>query len=178
MMRIFMKRIICILVCLLPLICVAEVYEQKDQNGNIIFTDMPADGSAKPVDLPQISTAPGPTPKPTVQQPVPSANTPARVAYTVFDLAAPVDQETIQNQPVIPVDIKINPDLQPGDTIQVFIDGSPWGPPAASTHFVFNAPPRGTHTLAAKLIDNRQQTIKETNTITMFIHQAHNGGAP
>ena len=67
---------------------------------------------------------------------------------------SPVDQESIQNQPSVNIELKIDPPLQAGDKVQIFLDGAPWGPPAPTTHFVFNAPDRGTHTLSAKIIEH------------------------
>jgi hypothetical protein len=177
-----MKKLMLILLLFVPLLAHAEqVYMQTDQNGNVTYSDTPAD-NAKPVNLPQISTAPAPQPKQvplatapaTMPVPVPVGNKP----YIEFDLMQPIDQATIQNQPSIPVDVKVAPELQPGDKVQIMLDGAPWGPPAPAIHFVFNAPERGTHTLSAELINASQQVIKETNTVTVYIHQAHNGGAP
>jgi hypothetical protein len=178
-----MKKLMLIILLLIPLMADADqVYMQTDQNGNVTYSDMPAD-NARPVNLPQVSTAPAPQPKQapaaapaptTTPVPVPVGNKP----YTEFDLVSPVDQETIQNQPSIPVEVKVEPELQPGDKVQIMLDGAPWGPPAPSIHFVFNAPERGTHTMSAELINGSQQVIKETNTVTVYIHQAHNGGAP
>lgn len=36
-----MKRMICSLLCLLPLVCAAKVYQYKDANGNTVFSDIP-----------------------------------------------------------------------------------------------------------------------------------------
>src|SRR5437588_8336323 len=58
-----------------------------------------------------------------------------RKPYSTFMIVSPKDQETIQNQPVIPVEITTEPKLQDGDRIQLLLDGKFWGEPAPSTHF-------------------------------------------
>jgi len=179
-----MKVLIFILLLIIPLACCAAVYMQTDANGNVSFSDIPQDANAKAVDLPQVNAAPGPAPvqpvaaTPAQAQPVTAIPvSPVNKPYVLFDIDSPANQATIQNQPSIPIEIKIDPPLQTGDKVQIYLDGSPWGPAAPTTHFIFNAPDRGTHTLSARLMNISGQILKETDTITIYIHQAHNGGA-
>ena len=164
--------------------CMAAVYVQTDKSGNIEYTDVPSGDNAKQVDLPQVNTAPGPAAAGenpasgsiTVEKEAPAVPAAPAKAYSVFDLASPADGETIQNQPVIPIDIKIDPPLRPNDKIQIYLDGTPWGPPGKSTHFEFNAPDRGTHTLSAKLLDVNNNVVMQSGVNTVYIHHAHLGG--
>ena len=93
--------------------------------------------------------------------------------YTKFIMLSPLNQATIQNQPTISVELGIDPPLQKGDMIQIYLDGRMWGAPGNSPYFEFLAPERGTHQISAKLIDEKGAVLKETSSNTVFIHQAH-----
>lgn len=177
-----MKYLVLFFLCITPLAYATEVYMQTDSQGNTVYSDKPTNTAVK-LNLP---TTNGGTPTPstptTVTVTTPASTTPSTTTviikkpYTTFALTAPADQATIQNQPTIPVDITIDPALQEGDKIQVYLDGVAWGPAGASTHFEFTAPDRGTHQISAKLIDNNAQVLKTTTSNTIYIHHAALGG--
>lgn len=186
-----MPYLLFIFLITLSFISHADIYMQKDANGNIIYSDTPINKNAKRIETPTgnitSSTLPQQAPannSPSTLMTQPGQTTPlmtvgtTRKPYTLFALRSPADQATIQNQPIIAVDININPDLQPGDLIQIYLDGNPWGKPLPSTHFEFTAPERGIHQISAKLFDKNGQLLKETPSNTVYIHQAHIGGSP
>lgn len=185
-----MKYLVSLALILITLICYADVYMHKDKEGNVIYSDTPPDKGA--VKLPYADEEePGtPTPSseegmpPETQTEEPPAKTdfitvqPTKQPYTNFSIQSPADQATFQNQPIIPVDIKVEPDLQEDDSIQLYMDGKPLGPPLRGTHFELNNIDRGTHQLYAELIDDKKNRLKQTNIITIYVHKAHLGTAP
>lgn len=157
---------------LFPLVCLADIYQEVDSSGNIEYSDVPLNSNAQRVDLPPASTASAPAaPKPVAAQNAKAA-APQQFSYDVFDILSPANMETIQNQPTISVEISIDPPLRPSDKIQVYLDGSPWGPPGKTANFTFNAPDRGTHTLSAQVLDSSNNVLKESNVNTIYVHQA------
>lgn len=158
--------------------CAADVYYEENKNGATVFSDQPLSDNARKIDnseLNQTSTVETPTANTnatTEQTNSPNKNI-IKKPYTAFKMVSPVNQETIQNQPSISVSMAIDPALQRGDKIQIYLDSVPWGAPLASTNFSFPAPERGTHTISARLIDSNQLTIDQTSPITVYIHHTH-----
>lgn len=153
----------------------AAVYRTVDSKGVVTFSDQPGDKSAL-VTLPESNVA-------TLNSK--TGNTTAvetktkKTGYTLFEIESPKDQDTIQNAPNIVVSIKIKPELQQGDTIQVLLDGKAVAPPSTSTTVSIpktrekeTVITRGLHTLSAVLYDAQNKKITETAPITIFVHYA------
>lgn len=183
-----MKYFLAVLLSLISILCCAAIYIQTDKNGNTVFSDTPIGPDARIVVVPEVNQLSSPSAKaapagtPTTQsttaieETATESTTPQkteRKPYVQFDFTSPVDQETIQNQPTVKVTMQVAPPLQPGDTIQIYLDGNPWGISRPSTHFEFTAPYRGTHHLSAKIFDSDRNVLKQTNSITIFVFQAH-----
>jgi hypothetical protein len=160
------------------------IYKTIDANGSTTFSEKPLNSNSVSVVLPTANTAPSTTSTSTIQTvpSVPVTNTivieNTKKEYTTFDITSPANEETIQNQPVIPVSINLIPALQLGDKIQIYLDGAPWGQAMPSTKFEFTAPDRGTHVIYAEILDKNLKILKRTNSNTIYVHQAHIGSAP
>lgn len=158
-----------------------DVYEQVDSNGNITFTDNPSSQNAVKVALPSENSSPGSAAKPNPAQAGASNSAPTASApsdanskpYKSFEIISPTDQASIQNQPKLNIDIKLDPALRSGDRVQIYLDGKEWGKALPSIHFEFTIPDRGQHSLSAAVFDANLKLLEQTNTITIYVHQAH-----
>ena len=161
---------------LVSLNCSADVYTEVDENGATVYSDKPMSDNAKRLtktEINQSSTVESvaPTPETTTSTVIVEKNVEVKKQYTTFTMLSPIDQESIQNQATINISMKVEPTLQTGDTIQIFLDGKAWGAPLPSTNFQFAQPDRGTHTLSAKLMDSNLNVLNETRPITIFVHR-------
>jgi len=183
-----MKYFFIILIFLFPLVSHADIYKTIDANGNVTYTDKPTNSNSVPVVIPKGNTAPaspGSSANNSVSQESPPADnsTTAVVVmpqntkkpYVKFAISSPADQESIQNQPNLGVKLDVDPALQEGDTIQVYVDGGPTGNAMHQTTFDLPIPERGTHILSATIFDKEMKVLKRSNSITIFVHQAHIG---
>lgn len=93
------------------------------------------------------------------------------LTYKTFAIVNPKDGDTINNQPVIPVEMQVDPVMQPGDKIQLYLDGSPAGTPTATNYQELGLVERGTHTVYGEIINSAQTGIKRSNTITIYVHR-------
>lgn len=167
------------------MIAYAEIYSSTDPSGHVTYSDTPLSNDSKKVDLPEPNVQVSQQTTSNPSMPAPAATTQILTttspqitgtqSYTVFKIQTPTDQQTIQNQPVIPVEIVIKPDLQPGDQIQLFLDNKPIGQPNKNTQFTLTNIDRGQHTLSAAILNNQQKIIQKTETITIYNHRAHLG---
>lgn len=153
--------------------CFASIYMQKDANGSISYSDVPKNNSES-ISLSSVSFVPSTNGQSVItpnvaqegSQPLTEHN-----PYQSFTIVWPGDNETVQNEASITVRTATNPTLQPGDTIQLFVDGQPWGEPEPTTNITLTNISRGEHSLSAKLYDSNQRILKQTNTVKVFIHK-------
>ncbi len=162
--------------------CYATVYMQKDNYGNITYSDtpmlnsqivnMPEEGESSSFQVtPQISqNHVNITEESTVEEQSEMAPAPG---YTSFAIISPKDQENIQNQPDLKVELKVEPALHKGDKIQLLIDGKFAGDPQTATHIVLGQQDRGTHQLSAIIIDSNQKVLQQTNPITIYVNRVN-----
>lgn len=175
-----MKYWIAVLLLLFTIDCHAEIYQQQDVDGHTIYSDIPLNNNAQKLNSPaSLKSSSGASSQTTTTVATPSETQPSlatpksiKQSYKVFLIAAPKDQETIQNQPVIPVKIDIDPPLQEGDKIQLFLDGKPWKDAVASTELQLAEVDRGIHQLSASLIDANKIVLKQSGSITIYVHHA------
>lgn len=160
----------------------AAIYEQK-ANGDIIYSDTPQNNS-QPVVLPNLNTnislpptgpaattKPSPISNPSVTPDPSSTSSQTRQAYNTFIIIDPTNEETFQNQRDIPIKLKMDPLLQPGDKIQLIVDGKTAGGPIEDLNqLALHDIERGKHQLAVVLVDSSGVIIKQTETITIYIH--------
>lgn len=182
-----MKHLLLIFFFLFPLICHADIYKTVDASGHVTYTDKPINNNSEPVNIPKGNTTPATTT--TSSSPEPATNTaPAdstikttevkqdtKKPYVKFAISSPADQESIQNQPNLIVKLTVDPALQQGDVIQVYVDGGPVGNAEPQTIFDLTIPDRGTHIVSATIFDKQMKVVKRSNSITIYVHQAHLG---
>jgi len=163
----------------------ADIYKTIDANGNVTYSDKPINQDSTQISIPKTNSSPAsaatstPAPENNSGTTAPvvgtDANKNTKQAYTTFSFASPLDQDSIQNQPILNVKMNVQPSLQEGDLIQVNVDGAAMEAPKHQTSFDFTIPYRGTHTLSATLFDKDMQVLKKSNSITIYVHQAHLG---
>lgn len=154
------------------------VYQQVDNNGNVIYTDTPPASGNTVENSENISTVS--TPKNIVspaasEKSMPTQNLAERKVYSAFLIQSPKDQDTLQNEREFSVELTVNPELQEGDKIQLVIDGIPYGSPSASTHQAVGQLNRGSHQISAVLMDKNNSVLKQSGTITVYVHYANLG---
>jgi hypothetical protein len=152
------------------------VYEKTDSEGNTLYTDYPDPGANK-LDASSLTNAnsiqPAIKQAQSNTQSVKNSSAKAKQTYTVFDLQTPAEQQHFHNEHSIAVTIKIDPALQSGDKIQLYLDGKAYGEALASTSFTLNEVDRGIHQLSASLFNPQGSLLKSTKTITIYVHYAH-----
>jgi hypothetical protein len=176
-------RLITILMLIASLNHAATVYQQTDDNNNTTYSDTPAK-NAKVIEIPQENSISS-IPKTILTKPTSGTSTkiseePAaeeRKPYTSFKITDPYDNQTFQNQRQIPVQVTIEPELQKGDTVQLYLDGNPNGQAVEGSALQLKQVDRGTHTISAVIFDKNKTIVRSTNTITVYIQYARLGGS-
>jgi hypothetical protein len=170
-----MKYLIIVLLFISQASFAIPVFQKQNANGEVSYSDTPIPGSKQVAGMDTTTpTGTAVTAAGVVSSKVP-AEPPTNKPYTNFSIGFPTNQQTFQNQPTIPVNIMVDPPLQLGDKIQLSIDGMPFGPPVTVTHFEIGQLIRGTHQLYCELKNSSGRTLMQSQTITIFVKQAHNG---
>ena len=138
------------LACLLmamALPAAAEIYTYTDASGNKVFTNQPPDGiNANPVQLQPINTMDSPqvaTPATTTDSsPIDGQALP----YTQVQLTdLPTEEALRANSGTFTVRAALQPPLRPGHSLQLLLDGQPYGSPTNVPMLQLTEIDRGEH---------------------------------
>jgi hypothetical protein len=149
-------------------LCQAQVYTYVDAQGNRVYTDQPRKG-ATPVKVPEGNRISLPTARPagTGNAPAKPRSKPVpvtRVAhYEMFRILVPLPDATVSNGGgEVIVTLTSEPSLSEGDRYRVLLDGKPAGEPGPSPVIALPNVDRGTHQLAAEILDSQGTVIERT----------------
>ncbi len=160
-----MRLIVTCLLAALALPASAEIYKYTDANGNTVFTNQPPQGTnAEAVTLPPVNTVQSPPP-PTMpgNSQEPSAT---EQIYSVLEIANVPDEEALRaNDGSFTVSVNIQPQLRIGDSLQLLLDGQPYGGLTSSLQFPLNNVDRGEHSLSVQVFSG-DRLIQQSATVT------------
>jgi hypothetical protein len=145
------------------------IYKQVMPDGSVQFTDKPLSSGAEPVDIRNVNTVEGAQKKrreidTEIQEKAPPVA--SREEYSNLAISSPEQGATIRN-PVepIPIEIAINPQLQPGDRLELTDNGE------VLEGASLVQPNRGTHQLQARVIGAEGEVLIESDVIEVYIHR-------
>jgi hypothetical protein len=173
------KYILLLLLIMQSLPGYSQIYKWTDRQGTVHFSDRPHP-DAEEIEISDAQTFSSP---PVQEIATDTATEPDKVNNEKPDydvtLIEPKDQDTIRDSlGTIPVKIQVMPDLAENDKLQIILNGQAYGEPQATTNFHMTGIERGSHTLAAQLLDSEGNVIKTTETITVFMHPPRVGMVP
>jgi len=149
----------------------APVWTWVDQNGTTHYSDTPVPG-ARQIEVASSPSRPAPAPQaaPRVQQ-APAETAPTH-RYRLFVVASPQQQQTLWNiGATLDVEVQLQPALEPGHVIDVFLDGERRY--VNTTSLAFSVPDvfRGTHTLQAAILDSSGEVVLRSLPVTFMVQQ-------
>lgn len=164
---------------LLTLLCLtlsahAETWRWVDENGVVNYSDQPRPG-AELIELDTVQTFSPPEwttrsdPDPAVADEEPAGGG----SYSRVSILAPQPEETIRNNAgTLDVALETDPPIQPGDRINLYLDGERVnGLPANASRVTINRVLRGTHTLRATVENARGEELARSDTLQFFVQQ-------
>ena len=158
-----------ILLLLAGQVLAAPVYKSKDAQGNVVYSDVPPRGQpAKPVNLgagnsytPPEVTFKAPPP------PIEQAAAPDFTGYEKLAILTPATDLTIHdNEGKVPLTFALAPTLQPGNSVQVLLDGRAIANAANSSGVgqLVNVD-RGTHELRMEVRDPAGKVLIQSSPV-------------
>lgn len=154
-----MRTLLCLLL-LTSLPAFAGVYTYLDADGNRVFTDKPRSANAQRIELAPANSASLPAPPPAAPPALPAALLPA---YQLLRITLPEPDATIRdNDGNLLVTLESDPGLLAGHRYRLLLDGQVHGAPARSPVFTLDNLDRGTHQLAAEIVDAEGRIVERT----------------
>ncbi|WP_115720354.1 DUF4124 domain-containing protein [Gallaecimonas mangrovi] len=147
----------------------SKVYTWTDEKGVVHYSDQPHKGAKETVVAPtQQYTMPAvdtsilkATPKPQ-----------AAPAWQV-NILTPAHEETLRdNDGLLTISVQVQPDMQPGQRLQLFIDGKPFGPARVISRFEVKDVDRGEHSIMVQLIGRDNKIVAQSQPHTIYMHRA------
>lgn len=153
----------------------ATVWTWVDENGQRHFSDRPVEGAtqielpdAQSFSRPPVSTSRSTAPRQSTTSSTQSATRP----YSVFTIVSPSQQQTLWNiQSTLDVQVELEPSLQPGHSLDVFLDGERIPLNATSSQFTVPEVHRGLHTLQAVIVDSSGAEVLRSLAVTFMVQQ-------
>jgi hypothetical protein len=160
----------------IPAFAAQVVWKWVDDDGVTHYSDRPAPGATRM----EIASS-GERPAPTASTPSVSStstSSPQRQAqegpaYRNFEIWKPAQDEAFINTGgVVPVNIRVDPELQPEHDLYLYLDGRlVEGFEPNATSFELKGVPRGSHRLIAVINNRAGGRVQETSPVTFIVRQ-------
>lgn len=168
-----MRVIIFPILLLFTSVLSAEVYRWTDANGRTVFGDSPPEQtSAQAVELPTLTVADSydsgakQDDSSTVAAAEDEAGDTESVEYQRFTVKSPQKDEAVRaNNGNVLVKLELEPALQEGHGVVVYLDGKQMASGTATTFSLENID-RGTHSLFAVVHDANDDVLKNTEAVS------------
>jgi hypothetical protein len=153
----------------------APAWRWVDETGQVHYSDRPVPG-AEQIDLPGAQAFPSPALRTQGQaaQTVRREQQPPQATerYRVFEIVRPSQQETLWNiGAVLNVQVALEPALQPGHVLDVYLDGQRRNLNITSTEFSVPDVFRGVHTMQAVVLDAEGDEVVRSLAVTFMVQQ-------
>ncbi len=169
-----MRKIL--LLCTLLLVSqlgIAQIYKTTDAQGNVSYSDSPpASGPSEQVELRQTNSTPAPdmTAAPVSELPAQGSDDDSMAIDYKVAIASPANETTIPMGPGnFPVSVSLEPALQQGALLQLYVDGSPSGSPQSSNSWGLTNVFRGAHDLTVAVVDTQGNPLAESSAVRVYV---------
>lgn len=166
-----MRLLILLTVFVAATVAATEVYRWVDADGQVHYSDQWQPGAERV----RITTTPGlSAPRPA--EPTGDEQTPTPVTtgspYRLLDIASPAQEEVLWNiEGQLRVSLQLQPALQPGHELRLYLDGQQQDIPPGSTSVQLSEVFRGVHTLRAEVVDEQGTVLIASPTRTFVVRQ-------
>lgn len=167
-----MMRVLLLCLLFITPVASAQVYTYIDAEGNRVFTDKPRSSNAERVMLAPSNNVELSQPAPTVRMaPAPAVSKPT-VHYQVLRILVPEPDASIHNgSGEMIVTLSSEPGLLPGHNYRLLLNGQQQGESSRSPVFSLQHIDRGTHQLAAEILDSDGLIVERTPAQPFHMHR-------
>lgn len=155
--------------------CVADaavIYKWTDADGVIHYSDQSVPGAEKIVTSTGSSNgiAVGAAHGPSTAAPAKKA--PSRLDYTSFAIESPTKEQVFFGEEIIPVRLRLEPELKLNQTISWYLNGSALTDQGPTTRtFTLQSLSRGTYQISATVMDTVTGETQNADGVTFYVRQ-------
>lgn len=152
----------------------SSIYKTVDENGNVVFTDAPPanSGQAERVEIQPINTTPPVEKRAPVRSRFDDERFEEEVVEQVITILRPSHEEQIPMGPGnFSVSIKVSPPLENSQSLQLFMDGVPYGSPQRDSTWALTNVFRGGHEIAVGVMDDKGEIPTMSEPITVYVQR-------
>jgi hypothetical protein len=149
----------------------AVIYKWTDADGVVHYSDQAVPGAEKIVTSSNSSNGIGGGARaPSVA--APSKKPLSRIEYTTFAIESPAKEQVFFGDEIVPVRLRLDPELRPNQTIGWYLNGSPLtDQPPTSRSLTLQSLPRGTYQISATITDTVTGESQSSEGVTFFVRQ-------
>jgi len=149
----------------------ATVYKWVDDDGVTHYSDQPHENAQKvQLKAPQTYTAPQTPAVPA--QPFPQTQQKQAPVYQSCGFSEPMEDQVYMNTSTVTAGVTTQPQVRPGDTAIVTLDGQRVpGVPANGGQFTISPVDRGTHSIQVSVQDPTGATVCSSAAVTFHVRQ-------
>ncbi|MDE1922009.1 MAG: DUF4124 domain-containing protein [Gammaproteobacteria bacterium] len=148
----------------------AVIYKWTDASGIIHYADQPVPGAQRIEIVADVPTHGTPSPPAETAAPSRPSAPPAVVPYTAFAITSPAPEQAFVSIDV-PVQLSLQPKLQPAHALVWTLNGSTLTADAGLTSFSLADLPRGAYTLSAAIVDRASGTTQNSASVIFYVHR-------
>jgi hypothetical protein len=151
----------------------AVIYKWTDADGVVHYSDQAVPGAEKIVTSSSSSNgigggagARGPSAATS------SKKAPSRLEYSTFAIESPAKEQVFFGDEIIPVRLRLDPDLLPNQAIGWYVNGSPvTDQPPTARSFILQSLSRGTYQISATITDTVTGESQTSEGVTFYVRQ-------
>jgi hypothetical protein len=150
-----------------------DIYKWVDKDGVVHYADQPGSPDAELVPYPGLGfAAPDDSEPPPLYEPERRDEPPVGPTYQTLRILSPSPDEVFYGGDVsVPVQVELDRDLRPGDTVVIFLDGQRV-PDAEGLSATLTGLTRGTHFVRAAVTDENGSAVITSQQVTFHLRQA------
>lgn len=147
------------------------VWKWVDERGVTHYSDRPMPGATK-MELNVGSPSPESAPPPSSFNTSQDREQPSGPPYREFEIWKPANGDTFVNTGgLVEVGLRINPALQPGHSISLYLDGRLVEGPGNALDYSLTEVPRGLHSVVAVITGQNGARVQETGQVQFSVRQ-------
>jgi hypothetical protein len=158
----------------------ARIYKTVDEDGNVVFTDVPPKDHSKAIEIEAGNTYK--PPQPTALTPnrrrseqtnpdIEEAAEEAAANYSSLRIVTPKNDEAVrENAGNLRVVVSVSPNLKDTHSLQILVDGAVF-PTDGGTNLQLSNVDRGTHVLTAQIIDSSGTVLMSSNPTSFHMQR-------
>ncbi|HLZ96991.1 MAG TPA: DUF4124 domain-containing protein [Steroidobacteraceae bacterium] len=151
----------------------AVIYKWTDADGVVHYSDQAVPGAEKIVTSSSSSNGIGGGRAPAAASTAPAGKAqPSGNEYTSVAIESPAKGQVFFGDEIIPVRLRLDPDLKPDQTISWYLNGAPLTDQApTSRSFALQSLSRGTYQISATITDTVTGETQNAEGVTFYVRQ-------